>query len=267
MNDLWVEEALLTGESTAVNKKTEPIKGDHNLAIGDRTNMAFAATTVQKGRATGVVTATAQGTEIGRIANSLRTTVSEKPPLVNRMEAFSKKISIIVLAVCVLLGIIGYLEGMPVAEVFFLMVAVGVSAIPEGLPVALTVALSIGTRRMAKWNVIVRKLPAVEGLGSCTMIASDKTGTLTMDQQSINRLYMPDEIFYDVTGQGYNGEGDIKNGELNADDTNQHLHNFVLAGVISNEGILRKVKTGWEHSGDAVDVAFRALAYKIGKEP
>ena len=267
VSDLAMEEALLTGESVAVNKNTEALAGGDDLALGDRLNMAFAATTTQKGRGVGVVVSTAQHTQIGRIADSLRNTETEKPPLVNRMESFSKKISIIVLVICVVLGMIGYFSGMAVRDLFFLMVAVGVSAIPEGLPVALTVALSIGTRRMAKRNVIVRKLPAVEGLGSCTLIASDKTGTLTIDQQSIKKLYLPDGVFYEVTGQGYNGEGVIKNGEAEVREMNEDMLRFILSAVISNEGILRKTDKGWEHSGDAVDVAFRSLAYKIGKEP
>lgn len=267
VNDLSVEEALLTGESVAVNKNTDPLKGGEELAIGDRINMAFAATTVQKGRGTGVVIATAALTQIGQIADSLRTTESEKPPLINRMESFSKMISIVLLVICIVLGFIGYAEGMPAAKIFFLMVAVGVSAIPEGLPVALTVALSIGTRRMAKKNVIVRKLPAVEGLGSCTMIASDKTGTLTLDQQLVKKICLPGNKFYNVTGQGYNGDGNIMDGENKLTEMNPELHRFILASIISNEGILRKIEAGWEHSGDAVDVALRALAYKIGKDP
>lgn len=266
-NDLSVEEALLTGESLAVIKNIQPLPATQELSIGDRVNMAFAATTVQKGRGEGIVVATAQHTQIGLIANSLRVTEAEQPPLKKRMEAFSKKISFIVVGICVLLGVIGYLEGMPLHDIFFLMVAVGVSAIPEGLPVALTVALSIGTRRMAKRNVIVRKLPAVEGLGSCTLIASDKTGTLTMDQQSIQKIYLPDGKMLTVTGQGYNGEGQLKDGDTVITEPTEQLMQFLMASIFANEGILRKTANGWEHSGDAVDVAFRALAYKIGKEP
>ncbi|GAO41890.1 cation-translocating P-type ATPase [Flavihumibacter petaseus] len=269
-HDLTVEEALLTGESEAVHKHTDKLNGNGNIALGDRVNMAFAATTVQKGRGVGVITGTAAHTEIGQIADSLRQTSGEKPPLVQRMESFSKKISIIVLVVCVILGVIGYLEGMPPKEIFFLMVAVGVSAIPEGLPVALTVALSIGTRRMAKRNVIVRKLPAVEGLGSCTMIASDKTGTLTMDQQSVKQLYLPDGQYYEVSGQGYNGDGQIlADGQPVTLDgqPDAEMSTFLLAAIMANEGILRKTGDGWEHSGDAVDVALRALSYKVGKDP
>ncbi|HEX5153246.1 MAG TPA: HAD-IC family P-type ATPase [Parafilimonas sp.] len=267
VKDLSVEEALLTGESIAVNKIPGALKGGEELSLGDRINMAFAATTVQKGRGIGVVTHTGQHTQIGLIADSLHTTEAEKPPLEQRMESFSKKISIVVLVFCALLGVLGFMKGMPPKEIFFLMVAVGVSAIPEGLPVALTVALSIGTRRMAKRNVIVRKLPAVEGLGSCTMIASDKTGTLTMDQQSVKKLYLPDGKFYDVTGQGYNGEGKIMRGEEPITEIDDGFSKFMVASIIVNEGILRKLDDKWEYSGDAVDVALRSLAYKIGEDP
>lgn len=266
-DNLSVEEALLTGESVAVNKNTEPLTGDDTLPVGDRVNMVFAATTVQKGRGTGIVVATAKDTQIGLIADSLRTTESEKPPLVRRMERFSKRISIIVLAICIILGVVGYLEGRPAAEVFFLMVAIGVSAIPEGLPIGLTVALSIGTRRMARKNVIVRKLPAVEGLGSCTLIASDKTGTLTLDQQSARKIYIHGNGFYNVTGQGYNGEGKIEDESGNTPELEERLRRFIMACTMANEASLYKTNEGWEHSGDAVDVAFLALAYKAGKTP
>ncbi len=267
VNGLTVQEALLTGESIAVEKNTGTISGGEELAIGDRTNMVFAATTVQKGRGEGVVTQTGLYTQIGKIAGSLSGAEAEKPPLVNRMEAFAKRISIITLVACLLLGVVGYFEGMPVMEIFFLMVAVGVAAIPEGLPVALTVALSIGTRRMAKRNVIVRKLPAVEGLGSCTLIASDKTGTLTMDEQSVKQIYLPGNQFYTVTGQGYNGEGTIEKDEVQVTEMDEPMHAFLRACILANEGILRKTANGWEHSGDAVDVALRALSYKAGEKP
>lgn len=267
VNQLSIEEALLTGESAPVTKITDPIRGDVDLPAGDRLNMAFAGTTVQKGRAIAVVTSIGRHTEIGQIADSLRTTAPEKPPLIRHMETFSTKISLIILIICIVLGVTGYVAGMPAYDIFFIMVAVGVSAIPEGLPIALTVALSIGTRRMARRHVIVRKLPAVEGLGTCTLIASDKTGTLTMDQQSIKKLYLPDKTMYDVTGQGYNGDGQILHGETIVSEINLALHRLILAGIMANEGILRKTENGWEHSGDAVDVAFRALAYKVGKQP
>jgi len=267
VNDLTVEEGLLTGESAAVAKNSTAI-AEQSVTIGDQLNMAFASTTVQSGRAVGIVIATGEKTEIGKIAESLKSTEPEKPPLVKRMESFSKKISWAVVVACVFLGLIGAWQDMPMAELFFFLVAVGVSAIPEGLPVALTVALSIGTRNMAKRNVIVRKLPAVEGLGSCTLIASDKTGTLTLDQQTAKAIQLPNQQLLEVSGQGYNGVGDIikaDGSEMPANDP--ALHQLIRCSIVSNEGALRKVDSGWEQSGDAVDVALLALAYKAGYSP
>lgn len=265
--DLTIEEALLTGESQAVTKTTEPLT-DTDLALGDQTNMAFTATNVVKGRGWGFAVATGKDTEIGRIAGSLTEGKAEKPPLIQRMDVFSRKVSLAVLVVCVLLGFIGWYRGMPIMEIFFLMIAVGVSAIPEGLPVALTVALSIGTRRMAKRNVIVRRLPAVEGLGSCTLIASDKTGTLTMDQQSVKKIVLPENGAYLLTGEGYDGEGQLTDvQEQVVKELPEPLQAFVQAAVLSNEGELRRNGDGWEHSGDAMDVALLAMAYKTGRSP
>ncbi|AXY73842.1 HAD family hydrolase [Paraflavitalea soli] len=265
--ELNIEEALLTGESQPVTKTTETLP-DKDLSLGDQTNMAFTATTVVKGRGWGYAVATAKDTEIGRIAGSLSEGKAEKPPLIRRMDVFSRKISIGVIIACLLLGFIGWYRGMPIMEIFFLMIAVGVSAIPEGLPVALTVALSIGTRRMARRNVIVRRLPAVEGLGSCTMIASDKTGTLTMDQQSVKKIVLPGNLLFTVTGEGYDGDGQIKDHTKNdLSELPAPLQAFVQAAVLSNEGILRKNGDGWEHTGDAIDVALLAMAYKTGESP
>src|SRR5690606_26328008 len=161
---LTVDESLLTGESHAVEKNPDPINASAPLA--DRRNMLYAGSTVTTGRGMGVVVATGQYAEIGQIAETVTASEAGKPPLVIRMEDFSKKISLAVLVASGLLAIIVLGQGMPPFEVFFLAVALAVSAIPEGLPVALTVALSIAASRMAGRNVIVRYLAAVESLGS-----------------------------------------------------------------------------------------------------
>jgi calcium-translocating P-type ATPase len=264
-NELLTEEALLTGESMAIEKTSKLLNLDRP-SIGDQLNMVFAATTVLKGRAKAVIVSTGIKTEIGKIAASLSESKSERPPLLQRMDAFSRNISVIVLFVCIALGVIGWLRGMPLMEILFFMVAVGVSAIPEGLPVALTVALSIGTRRMAKRNVIVRKLPAVEGLGSCTMIASDKTGTLTMDQQSVETILLSDNVRFSVSGNGNSGEGKIESDHSNNDSLNR-LETLISVAVLANESQLKKSGDGWKYSGDAVDVALLSLAYKSGNDP
>ncbi len=264
-NELLTEEALLTGESMAIEKTSKLLNLDRP-SIGDQVNMVFAATTVLKGRAKAVIVSTGIKTELGKIAASLSESKSERPPLLQRMDSFSRNISVIVLFVCIALGVIGWLRGMPWMEILFFMVAVGVSAIPEGLPVALTVALSIGTRRMAKRNVIVRKLPAVEGLGSCTMIASDKTGTLTMDQQSVETILLSDNVRFSVSGKGYSGEGKITSDHSNNDSADR-LETLISVAVLANESQLKKSGEEWKHSGDAVDVALLSLAYKSGNDP
>ena len=250
----------------ALLKGTEPLEGE--LVVGDRKNMSYAGSTILYGRGVGVVTATALFTEIGKIAGTIKTTVSFKPPLVIRMEKFARQVAFIIMGVVVVLGLVAALQGMPLHDIFFLSVALAVSAIPEGLPVAITVALSISTSRMAKKNVIVRKLAAVEGLGSCTMIASDKTGTLTMNSQTVKKVILASGQKMDVTGEGYNDSGEI----VPYDDADfsphrQDMNAFVTASVLCNESELEKKNGQWIKSGDSVDVAFLALAYKHGMNP
>lgn len=260
--NLSIEEALLTGESVAVRKEANDMS-EAEATLGDRHNMAFAGTMVNSGRGLGLVVATGTQTEIGKIAGQLHGMKASKAPLVLRMERFAKKISIIVLVACALLGVEGYFRGIPLEEVFFFMVAIAVSAIPEGLPIAMTVALSIGTSRMAKRNVIVRKLTAVEGLGSCTMIATDKTGTLTVDQQTVRKLVLPGNEVSEVSGQGYNGEGEISFNVA----TNEQVEGLIEAVTLCNEAALSLEGDGWQHNGDAVDVALLALSYKYNSSP
>ncbi len=265
---LTVDESLLTGESHAVGKNPDPV--DASLPLGDRLDMLYAGSTVMSGRSMGVVVATGQHTEIGQIAETVTASEAGRPPLVIRMEDFSRKISIAVLAATGLLAIIVLGQGMPPLEVFFLAVALAVSAIPEGLPIALTVALSIATSRMAGRNVIVRFLAAVESLGSCTLIASDKTGTLTVNQQTARVVVLPTGEAFSVTGAGYAGEGDVLDGSGApiSGSARDRLERLARAATISNEAVLERTDGGdWAHRGDAIDVAFLALTYKLGLDP
>lgn len=267
-SNLTVDESFLTGESVAVEKRTGALRKD--ITIGDRTNMGFAGSTITSGRGVGVVVATGIDTEVGKIAENVTLSESAKPPLVLRMERFTKQITYLVVAASAILSVILVVQGTPGKEVFFFVVALAVSAIPEGLPVALTVALSIATSRMSKRSVIVRKLTAVESLGSCTVIASDKTGTLTLNQQTARIIVSPDGTIYKITGQGYNGEGEIlKDNEQPLDNKEKDVvHRMIKFGVLANEGNLVKSKNGnWEQHGDAIDVAFLAMSYKAGLDP
>ncbi|HMQ29227.1 MAG TPA: HAD-IC family P-type ATPase [Chloroflexaceae bacterium] len=263
--NLAVDEAFLTGESEAATKRAgEPVAAE--TPVADRPNMAYAGATTVTGRATGLVVATGLRTEIGRIAQATSEGEAVKPPLVIRMERFVHAISLIVLVAAGALIAVALARGTPFGEVFFLAVALAVSAIPEGLPVALTVALSLAVNRMARRQVIVRKMTAVEGLGSCTMIASDKTGTLTVNRQTIRRLRLPDGEELHVSGEGYSDEGELTPAEGDAlpEGARERARALALAGVRCNEGELRRVGESWEHAGDAVDVAFLALGYKAG---
>ncbi len=261
VNNLSADESFLTGESLAANKTTGIMAKE--LKISERKNIAFAGSTIATGRGLGIVTETGYGTEVGQIAEQVIESESAKPPLVMRMEKFIKQISSIIIIVSILLGVILRFQGMDVVSIFFFVVALAVSAIPEGLPVALTVALSIAVSRMSKHNVIVRKLPTVESLGSCTVIASDKTGTLTVNQQTARLIKLPGGELFDVTGQGYNGQGEIKSKNGKRDQ----LYELCQYSVLANEASLGKNNGKWEHHGDAMDVAFLAMSYKAGFEP
>jgi calcium-translocating P-type ATPase len=254
-NNLAIDEALLTGESLPAEKLTEPLA--EGLPVSDRRNMAFAGSTVASGRGSGLVVATGLRTEVGKIARSVTAAETTKPPLVIRMERFSRQISLVVLVACGLLGGVAFSKGMPPVDVFFLAVALAVSAIPEGLPVAMTVALSIATNRMARRHVIVRKLTAVEGLGSCTYIASDKTGTLTVNKQTVRTVWLA------------SGERLSTDDEALATSTahRQPLERLCRTSVICNEAAARQQDGQWRFSGDAVDVAFWDLAVRLGIDP
>jgi P-type E1-E2 ATPase len=206
VNNLAADESFLTGESMAAEKRTGLAE---SMGVSERHNMAFARATITSGRGTGIVVATGSGTQVGMIAETVAESESAKPPLVLRMEKFIKHISLLVVLISAGLALLLHLQGYEPAAIFFFVVALAVSAIPEGLPVALTVALSIATKRMSKRNAIVRKLTAVESLGSCTVIASDKTGTLTVNQQTARQVLLPDGESFILSGEGYKGEGEV----------------------------------------------------------
>ena len=267
-NQISIDESLLTGESIAVNKTAEQIQED--VPVSDRSNMAYAGSTVMSGRGTGVVVATGHLTEVGNIARAVAVSTSLKPPLVIRMERFSRQIALIILVTTGVLALIAYYQGIPLHEIFFFAVALSVAAIPEGLPVAITVALAIATKRMAKRNVIIRKLTAVEGLGSCTLIASDKTGTLTVNKQTVKKILLPEGLQYEVTGEGYNGDGtiiNIQHDEEPADDERMLLNALCKSACICNESNLKFLNGYWQHNGDAVDLSLLSLTYKNGQDP
>ncbi len=263
-NNLEIDESLLTGESSSITKNADVIL-DEETVLADRQNMVFAGSLVVRGRAHAVVVTTALLTELGNIAASVLGKSSGKAPLLVRMETFTHRVAIIVGVAATIMSVIAFTRGMPIDEVFLLAVALAVSAIPEGLPVALTVALAVGMRRMAKRNVIVQKLVAVEALGSCTYIATDKTGTLTVNQLTIKKIVLPNNDSWDVSGEGIEPEGDVTNNnkELLIEEK-KLLERLCQVAVLSNEGFLGKRDHGWTSHGDPMDVALLVLAHKAG---
>jgi P-type Ca2+ transporter type 2C len=235
-----VDESLLTGESLATEKSSSPV--DEGTGVSDQASMAFAGSTVSTGRSLGVVVATGLGTEVGRISRSVTESASGKPPLLIRMERFAHQIAYFVVGASIVLGLIAAWQGMPWIQVFFLAVALAVSAIPEGLPVALTVALSVATSRMAKRKVIVRKLTAVESLGSCQIIASDKTGTLTVNQQTVTLVQASGGERFTVSGGGYRGEGVVERGDGGSpgEEARALLEELGRASILCNEASLSR---------------------------
>lgn len=253
-NNFTVDESILTGESIAVLKSSDIDKEDLTK------NSLYAGCSVMTGRATAVVTSTGINTEVGKIAQKVTTTEEAKSPLTLRMEKFSKQITLVIIVAAIIIAIVLINKGYEPLEIFLVVVALSVSAMPEGLPLAQTMALTIGSNKMAKRNVICKKLTAVESLGSCTVIASDKTGTLTVNEQTAKKIILPDGSELNITGNGYNDEGKITGKK-------QEEAKFLsFLGYINNESKLEKINNKWEKIGDSIDIAFLALSYKINKE-
>lgn len=257
VNNLTIDESVLTGESTSVSKISSAINKD--VILAERKNMAYAGTSVLSGRGVGIVTATGLNTELGEIAQKVNTTKDTKSPLTIRMEKFSKQITFLVVAIAIIITVVLYSKGTSGSEIFLSVIALSVSAMPEGLPLALTMALTIGSNRMSKNNVIVKKLNSVESLGSCTVIATDKTGTLTVNEQTAKKIVLPDNSIFDIEGTGYNDKGKI----IPLENANIEDAKYISKlGVLNNEASLKKVKDGYEYFGDSIDIAFLALGQK-----
>ena len=249
--NLTVDESTLTGESMTVTKNARVINKE--VSIHDQKNMLFASTSIATGRCSGVVVGTGLNTEIGKIAEKINETKEEKSPLTIRVEKFSKQICVLVIVIAAIITALLISKGVQYQEIFLSVVALSVSAMPEGLPLALTMALTIASNKMAKKNVIAKKLYSIESLGSCTVIASDKTGTLTVNEQTAKKILLPDESEYDVTGVGYDNNGSVVGEKI------ENAKDIALLGFINNEASLIDGK----YAGDSIDIAFLVLGHKM----
>ena len=268
VKSLQVNESALTGESLAVEKNTQSLEADTPLA--ERSNMAYAGSYVTFGQGKGIVVATGEATETGRISQLMDKQGSLATPLTRKFDRFSRTLLYVILGVAAFTFVVGLGYGNSWVSMFEAAVALTVSAIPEGLPAVVTVTLAIGVSRMARRHAIIRKLPAVETLGSATVICSDKTGTLTQNQMTVQAIYAGGER-YTVSGTGYAPEGEIAvAGSESSGLSTQHLkHKVVLleclrAGLLCNDSHLEVKQGEWVVIGDPTEGALIAAASKVG---
>lgn len=260
-----VDEALLTGESNPVDKQADPVPEDSPL--GDRQCMAYAGTVVTGGQLDGIVVGTGADTEIGRISDMVSRVETIKTPLLRRIDAFARRLAMVILALSAIIFLIGYVVlDLPATTIFLSVVGLAVAAIPEGLPAIMTVTLALGVQRMARRNAIVRQLPAVEALGSVTVVCSDKTGTLTRNEMAVAELVFADRHI-SVSGEGYAPEGQFRlDGEPIAPDSDPDLVAFARACLLSVEARLRRDGGRWMIEGTPTEGSLVVLARKAGLE-
>ncbi|HRQ89151.1 MAG TPA: HAD-IC family P-type ATPase, partial [Bacteroidia bacterium] len=260
--NLQIDEAPLTGESLPVDKHADPLPADTVLA--DRRNLAFAGTLATHGRGEGVVFDTGDRTETGRIARLISESVEIDTPLTRKIAVFSRLLLWAILAVAALTFLLGIARGEKAMEMFMVAVAVAVGAIPEGLPAAVTVVLAIGVSRMARRRAVIRKLPAVETLGSTTVICSDKTGTLTENQMTVQQVLAGGQRF-DVTGTGYGSDGAfLLDGAPTEPGHHPALLECLRAGVLCNDSRIVVKDDRPAVNGDPTEGAMLVAAAKAG---
>ncbi|SFG08920.1 HAD-IC family P-type ATPase [Neptunomonas qingdaonensis] len=264
VRELQVDESALTGESVAVQKNSQQLTHDSQLA--DRKNMGYSSTLVTYGTAVGVVVATGDRTEIGRINALIAGADALATPLTRKIASFSAVLLWVILGLAGLTVLAGLMHGESLLNAFMAAVALAVGAIPEGLPAAMTIMLAIGVSKMAQRHAIIRKMPAVETLGSTTVICSDKTGTLTQNQMTVQRIFAGHELF-DLTGVGYAPEGSIQQNAISVElATKNALVECLKAGLLCNDSRLVYTGTGWNIEGDPTEVALLTAALKAALE-
>ena len=250
--NLETQEAALTGESLPVQKKTTTFQ--KVIAVADRINMVFSGTIITKGRGRAIVTGTGMSTEMGKIAKLIKETKTEPTPLQIKLAHLSEFLGIAVIAIALIVFGAGVFYGNPVFGMFLAAIALAVAAIPEGLPAVVTVSLAMGVKKMAKHNALIRKLPSVETLGACSVICTDKTGTLTHNEMTVKKIWANNEVIA-VSGSGYSPDGRFSK---NPDRFKQLL----IAGVLNNNAELKKENATWSVIGDPTEAAILVSAEK-----
>lgn len=262
LRELQIDESTLTGESVPVIKQTQPLATD--VILADRTNMAYSSTLVTYGTGIGMVIAIGNATEVGKINTMIASADVLATPLTKNIARFSTLLLYVILGLALVTFLVGFLRGESALEMFMAAVALAVGAIPEGLPAALTITLAIGVSKMAKRNAIIRKLPAVETLGSTSIICSDKTGTLTQNQMTVEKIYAGNTLV-DLSGVGYAPHGEFSvNGTMVMPEGNRPLEECLWAGMLCNDSRLVPQGDGWKVEGDPTEGALIVSARKAG---
>ncbi|MBO9541326.1 HAD-IC family P-type ATPase [bacterium] len=259
--ELRVDESALTGESLPSAKDPAPLSAP-DLPLGDRRNMVYMHTSVTLGRGRAVVVATGMASEVGAIAGEVAS-VSMTSPLLRQFRAFSRVLGASILGLIAVVLALGILRGLPPAGMFLVALSMAVSAIPEGLPIVVSVLLAVGVWRMARRNALIRNLPAVEALGSATVIATDKTGTLTLNQMTVQRLYVGGG-WVRVTGEGYAPAGEVLPEPEGAPLPRAALRELAAASALCNDALLEEAEGAWRVLGDPTEGALQSLALKLG---
>ncbi|MFY9433561.1 MAG: calcium-translocating P-type ATPase, SERCA-type, partial [Thermacetogeniaceae bacterium] len=261
---MQTNEAALTGESVPVEKDTAPLEKE-NVGIGDRKNMGFMGTTVTTGRGRGIVVATGMSTELGKIAELIQATPPESTPLQRRLGELGKYMGIIAGVIVLIVFLTGLLRGEELLGMFMIAISLAVAAVPEGLPAVVTIVLAMGVTKMSRRRAVVRRLPAVETLGTVTVICSDKTGTLTKNEMTVTRLYTDGQNF-EVTGVGYEPEGEFIDDQGNAIEplSNQNLMFMLMGGLLCTDAEMKKADDNWRVIGDPTEGALVVAAAKTG---
>ena len=274
---LRTQEAALTGESTPIDKTDETLTSEA-MPLADKANMVFLGTTVAAGKGRAVVVATGLGTELGCIATLMRSTGLEETPLQRRLEQLGHVLLYLSLGIVTVVFLLGLLRGEPLVSMFLTAVSLAVAAIPEGLPAIVTITLALGVTRMVKRHALIRRLPAVETLGSTTVICTDKTGTLTKNEMTVTRLWV-DGRTYEVTGEGYAPVGEIREASRESlsvirdplseqtgygeRKTENGLRDLLTAAVLCNGAVLREEQGTWRIIGDPTEGALLVAAAKL----
>jgi P-type Ca2+ transporter type 2C len=264
--NLQIEEAALTGESVPVEKHTDALP-TQEMPVGDRKNMVYAGTAATYGRGRALIVATGMQSEFGKIAQLLQTVESSRTPLQQNLDRVGTVLARAAFVVVALIVALGLFRGQPFIEMLIFGIALAVAVVPEALPAVVTISLAIGVQKMVKRNALIRRLPAVETLGSTSVICSDKTGTLTKDEMTVRKLFVAGQVF-DVSGSGYVPVGQFSNAGTNVEPTNE-LKEMLTAATLASDAMIMKDETGnsendWDIKGDPTEGALVVAAAKAG---